>query len=694
MLQKLTLSIALSVFGLSILAQETDSVEYKLEIINDVEQIDVLHQLILSNWLKYPAIADSYAQKSIELSELSGDSALISKSLRLMAGVYYYKGDYETSLDYNQRSLALALALQNDELINNCYNNIGLIYYNLGSYPQALEYLLLSLKIKDRIGLVYGKSTTLNNIGLIFQKNREYEKARSYFSEGLLLAKSTGDSNLMVYSNNNIGVSWLRQNQIEKAKAHFEQARSTAENVNNVVWGSISLRGLGEVYQVQGKLKKAHHYYMRSLDEAQSIEDKQGLAESFRLLSKYYLARRAYKQAITMLDSSQHYAMLIKSLHIIENNLLQYISIEEAQKNRQKVIQQQNRYIDYRDSLFRITIGRELDFVPVKLEEEAKRINMESQIKDIERYREMDRIYLIILLFSIPIIVVLILLLSKIRTSNLDLRQKNKEIESQSSKIEAQNSKLNLSIKQLRRTQNLLTESEKMASIGQLVGGLAHELNNPLNFIGGIIKPMQMNLRDMESYSPEIKKSESYQEMHSLLQGVEEGTERASTIIEKLKAISPKLRTQEKENFDFADCVEETIELLEKDYSKLNCINNLVTGPIIIVSNYYEITKILYAIIQNAVQSVLENITKNRNVSIEAEVVKHMLKIIVQDNGPGIKEKNLKKIYEPFFTTKLGQGASGLGLFVAQTLVERNKGKIKMESQEGVGTTFTITIPI
>ena len=233
-----------------------------------------------------------------------------------------------------------------------------------------------------------------------------------------------------------------------------------------------------------------------------------------------------------------------------------------------------------------------------------------------------------------------------------------------------------------------------MATIGQLVGGLAHELNNPLNFIGGIIRPMQMNFKDLETLAPEIKNAESYKEIQMLLKGVEEGTDRASNLIEKLKAISPKLRTQEKETFNFADCIEETIELLEKEYDKINFINNLVAGPIMVTSNYYEITKILYAVINNAVQAVLKNIPTNRKVYLETRQTFEQLEIIVQDNGPGIDPKELNKIFTPFYTTKKEAGASGLGLFVAHTLIDRNAGSIRAESILGQGTTVTIILPI
>ncbi|MFK7953435.1 MAG: tetratricopeptide repeat protein, partial [Ekhidna sp.] len=137
---------------LSIYGQSSDSLLNVLES-EEVEtnRIDVLHQLLLDIWLNYPEQAMAYGEEALEISRLQNDSFNISTSLRLIAGVHYYKGDYDQSLDFNLRALEIALLIPDSSLINNGYNNIGLLYYDLGSYQTALEYLLKSLAMKKKI---------------------------------------------------------------------------------------------------------------------------------------------------------------------------------------------------------------------------------------------------------------------------------------------------------------------------------------------------------------------------------------------------------------------------------------------------------------------------------------------------------------------------------------------------------------
>jgi signal transduction histidine kinase len=680
--------------------QNTDSLVAQLNTVEGKERIELLHELIPGLWLNYPSQALQYGEESLIIAKQLNDSVNISKSIRLIAGVYYYWGEYDTSLIYNQRALEIALNISDSTLINNCYNNIGLLYYNLGNYQSALEYLLQSLRIKELTGETYGKSSTLNNIGQIYEKNKEYETARDYYLQALSIARETEDIDQQIYSNNNIGKTYIMEDHPETSRVYFEKGLELAKINNNINWGSISLRGLAEIALAQDNLKKAESLVRESLQRTREIDDRKGISEGYYVLSKTLLNQKRYKEAITALDSSHAYAIKLESRQQVLDNLQLYIAIHKKRNDLANTTSFQSQYIELRDSLFLETTKRNLELVPIKLKEASDRIQLSGQQVEIEQRKLINRVYVIILLISIPVIALLILLLSKIRSSNIKLRINNREIlsqkleiEKQKEEIQEQNKKLTQSIKQLQRTQSMLTESEKLAAIGQLVGGLAHELNNPLNFIGGIIRPMKMNLEDLKAYSKEIEKSESYQEMHTLVQGVVEGTNRASLIIDKLKAISPKLRTQEKEEFDLSDCIDETITQIEEEYGAEHMINNLVQQRIMIRSNYYEVSKIISNILNNAIIAVGNNHPNNRKIYLEVLDLGNKVQLIIQDNGIGIKKDIRNKIFDPFFTTYGDQGASGLGLFVTRTLVERNKGTIKVDSEELAGSTFTVTLP-
>lgn len=680
--------------------QGQDSLDLKLEQLSDLDKIEVLHNTIPKLWLNYPPKALDYGLQAFDISKRLEDSTNISKSLRLIAGVYYYWGEYDTSLDYNKQALKIAISMGDTALINNAYNNIGLLYYNLGDYHSAMEHLMTSLQLKKITNEVYGKAATLNNIGQVYEKNEQFEKARDFYLQALEIARNTDNQDQDIYSNNNIGRTYLLEGHPETAKHYFEKGLEIAKRNNNVNWGSISIRGLAEIALARSNNQLAEKLALESLASTKEIDDKKGLAETFYLLAKVYQSKGRYNKALTALDSSDTYARKIESRQQLLDNLKLYVAIHRDRKDLQNLINYQETYIKVRDSLFQEITKRNLELIPIKLKEASDQVQLAGQQAEIEQRKLINKVYVVILLISIPVIALLILLLMKIRTSNLQLRSSNQamldqkiEIERQKEEIQDQNNKLTQSIRQLQRTQSMLSESEKMAAIGQLVGGLAHELNNPLNFIGGIIKPMKMNLEDLKSFSKDLEKSESYEEMQMLLKGVEEGTQRASSVIEKLKAISPKIRTQEKEDFDLSDCIDECIFQIENETENHHIISNLMQQSLVISSNYYELSKILYHILINALQAVADNHPNNRKVYVEVLDLGEKVQIVIQDNGTGIPKDLKNKIFDPFYTTKSEIGASGLGLFIARTLVERNKGSIKVESDQREGSTFIVSLP-
>ena len=163
----------------NVFGQNADSLKHLLSGTSGKERVDILHELIINVWHNYPAQAMSYGTEALEISRKIQDSIYISKSLRLIAGVHYYKGDFENSLEYNLKALEMGEALNDSTLINNGYNNIGLLYYNLGSYQIALEYLLRSLDIKRRRNETYGYSTTLNNVCLLYTSPSPRDRQKS-----------------------------------------------------------------------------------------------------------------------------------------------------------------------------------------------------------------------------------------------------------------------------------------------------------------------------------------------------------------------------------------------------------------------------------------------------------------------------------------------------------------------------------
>ncbi len=283
--------------------------------------------------------------------------------------------------------------------------------------------------------------------------------------------------------------------------------------------------------------------------------------------------------------------------------------------------------------------------------------------------------------------------------------------------LEMVNDELSKTFDNLKNTQSQLVDSEKMASLGQLTAGIAHEINNPINFVISNVKPLRRDIADVisvikkyeeideqtnltqklleiKTFKREIDLDYVIDEINSLLKGVGEGAIRTSEIIKGLRIFS-RVDEVDIKKADIHQGIDSTLTLL----------NSAMKGKIDIVKNYDDIAFIeCYAgklnqlfmnILSNAIQVLNTNpASKPPKITITTLKVDNNVIITIEDNGAGMNSETKKKIFEPFFTTKnVGEG-TGLGLSIVFSIIEKHKGNIEVESELGIGTKFIISIPI
>lgn len=233
--------------------------------------------------------------------------------------------------------------------------------------------------------------------------------------------------------------------------------------------------------------------------------------------------------------------------------------------------------------------------------------------------------------------------------------------------------------KELKKSQAQLLQSEKLAGIGQLAAGIAHEIRNPL----GIIATSLYYLNDVLP-----KKKEDIKRHFQIM---EAEISRCESIISNLLEFSRK-STQEVELIDVNQLLTITLSLVEKDLfvKDIKLIKKFHHSPTI-KANMDEIKQVFLNLILNATQAM----PRGGRLDIATSITKNeQARIKVVDSGTGISEKHLSKIFDPFFTTKAPGEGTGLGLTLVHTIVERWKGTIQVKSQGAKGTIFTIEFPI
>ncbi len=267
-------------------------------------------------------------------------------------------------------------------------------------------------------------------------------------------------------------------------------------------------------------------------------------------------------------------------------------------------------------------------------------------------------------------------------------------------------------IDKLESTQQQLMQSEKMASIGQLAAGVAHEINNPIGYVSSNINSLSNYVKDLlkvieqaeqvagESEDPGMQEKitgliEEYDieflksDINELLRESQEGIKRVKHIVQDLKDFSH-VEQAEMQLADLHKCLDST----------LNIVNNELKYTCTIEKRYGQIPHI--ECVSSQLNQVFMNLLVNAGHAIEKEgliIVETLregdqVKVKITDNGKGIDPKNMRKLFEPFFTTKpVGKG-TGLGLSISYGIVQKHHGHIEVESTLGKGTTFTITLPI
>lgn len=260
--------------------------------------------------------------------------------------------------------------------------------------------------------------------------------------------------------------------------------------------------------------------------------------------------------------------------------------------------------------------------------------------------------------------------------------QRTKELNQKNRELEVTNKELELVVSKLSEAQNQLIQSEKMASLGILTAGVAHEINNPLNFILG-------GYTGLKTYFEEINNTAN-DEINFFLNSIHTGVERAVKIIDGLNQFS---RTTDSfdENCDIHKILDDCLVMLDisiKD--RIDLKKEYTTSKVNIQGNLGKLHQVFLNILNNSVQAIEgrgEILIKTRRVDSSVE-------ISITDSGCGISKKNLTKILNPFYTTKQPGKGTGLGLSITFSIVKDHMGNIAFESKEDEYTTAIVNLPI
>jgi two-component system NtrC family sensor kinase len=261
----------------------------------------------------------------------------------------------------------------------------------------------------------------------------------------------------------------------------------------------------------------------------------------------------------------------------------------------------------------------------------------------------------------------------------------NKDLEK---KVEERTMDLKEALSEKERTQEMLIRSESLAAIGQLVAGVAHELNNPLTSATSLV---QATIEDIDQWD---KQNPPDQDLIDDLQFADKELGRAKLIVASLLGLSRQTQTYS-EAVNINSVVKDALRVMYSQYKHhdLEIVENCARNLPDIQGNFANLGQVVLNIIQNAVQAVMD-IKGTVYLDTWFDSEKGQVVFSCKDTGPGIPESIRQDIFKPFFTTKeVGQG-TGLGLYICHEIIQKHGGTITLEGTDGQGVVFEVRLPL
>jgi signal transduction histidine kinase len=581
-----------------------------------------------------------------------------------------------------------------------CLLELGRGFRFLGNFIKAIQLFQQSLKISEDDGDVEGQIRALNSYAFIYYLQEDYHKEVSLYLQAIKKAKTFADSGNIIYPLTNAGQSYISLNKLDSANFYLQKAFRLVERLQLIDTKAAFLyRTYGNFKTARQEKDSALFYYRKSA----SIYSTQN--NNFRLAELNFQIADIY-QKDNKTDSALQYAQ--QSFSLAEQSPNPAFMISKPSFLLAKLYEGTNNYKEA-FQFYKIAIAAKDSVLNKEKLNQLSNLLYSEQLQKQElaaarlQYQNETRIYVFISITGVFLLIAFMLYRNNRHKhkANLLLQQKNTEIEKQSAKTAA-------ALTRLKATQAQLIQSEKMASLGELTAGIAHEIQNPLNFVNNFSETNVELLTDLKGEISADNKEGALSLADDLIQNeqkiVHHG-KRADSIVKGMLQHS-RQTTGQKEPTDINQLADEYLRLSyqamrSKDKTFQAVIEMHFDKSIDKISIVpQDIGRVLLNLFNNAFYAVQEK--KQRLNRVYEPIVKvctrkerSFVVITVKGNGTGIPEKVKEKIYQPFFTTKPTGEGTGLGLSLSYDIITKGHGgELKVKTKEGEGAEFIIQLPV
>lgn len=569
---------------------------------------------------------------------------------------YNVVADYPAAMNELMAALALYEITDNQRGIANCYTGMCNLLYYEEKYAESADYCQKAVMIFEKLDeqRALAQALRFKASSLLFVDG-ELETALETINRAITICRELeGDDFMLMASLNGRGNILKYMERYDEALADYRNIYERAKAKGYTRFTLVPLANIGHVYVLQEKYEEALPYSLEAIQIMEESGDTKNLWENY-----------------------MHVSTIYENMGDPENALIYHKLYAE-------------KYNEYQDGI----LERVESEARVKYETAQKDEQIAQQETRIEQQRQIELLY-------ISIGVLLLISLAGMLHSRYRLRKKQHIIENSRQELES-------SLKNLKATQTQLIHAEKMASLGELTAGIAHEIQNPLNFVNNF---SEVNTELIEELKEELKNG-NLEEVKAIVDDLAQNEQkinhhglRADGIVKGM-LLHSRTGSGRKESANINTMADEYLRLAyhglrAKDKSfnadfKLEADDKLPQVKVMT----QDIGRVLLNLINNAFFTVYEKSKEGEEgyrpeVVVSTKTVDDKVEISVKDNGKGIPEEIKDKIFQPFFTTKPTGEGTGLGLSMSYDIIKKGHGgEVKVKSELGSGTELIITLPI
>ena len=608
----------------------------------------------------------------------------------------HYQWSYpDTSLAYSYEGLKLARKLNFTRGEIYILGSMSESLSQKGNYPKALEAALNALQLIEKSKDSSLIIDVITEVGHVYFYSGDYQKALFYYLKSFkyIQTHKQNNNNTVRFISGFLGETYFHLSMPDSALFYLQQEYDI--DITKKTHWAVPYYYLGAVFSEKGNYHKALEYYKEGIaiasKELDYINGYISIAGLFKKMNTPDSAIYYTRQAVTLAgktamqgklsDASELLAGLYKESGA-PDSALKYSELSMVAKD--SLYKQARQNLSFNEQLYQQEIANETEQTKNKI-----------------------RTYVLLGVLALFLLIGFFLWRNnrQKQKANILLQEQKKEIDSQRSKAEN-------TLEELKVTQHQLIQSEKMASLGELTAGIAHEIQNPLNFVNNF---SEVNSELIDEMQEEMEKG-NYPGAKEISNDIKDNEEkikhhgkRADAIVRGMLQHS-RVSSGQKEPTDINALANEYLRLAYHGFRAKDSLFNAIPIAIGIETDFdtsigkiniipQDIGRVLVNLVNNAFYAVTEKRKQigepyEPTATVMTKKIRGHVEIRVKDNGTGIAQKSLDEIFQPFFTTKPSGQGTGLGLSLAYDIITKGHGgELKVETKEGEGSEFILQLP-